>query len=639
MTQLLDFGQNAANATAAAQQLCLIVTLYRDRPDLAQQLLDGQGELVVFRHQPDSWPPSWGVFRSGTDRYFVVFAGTTNAIQWVAHAAGSFGRIQGTQPGEYWENGQWRTAYEALKADLRAALPSDLTTAVVHFSGHSYGGALAFLAAEEYQPLALRVETLTFGSPKVWDTRYPKKVPDRSWRWQSWSDSVVRLPSGAEYPVAAPWTVLLNWQPYFIAWEHQGNEVWIAADGTFPTGGTTPSPLPVGVANGPITEHLTRNYWGRLNAYYQTIPPDAAFAEALGLTDTALAGPDGQTLAPELPRIVPGPIGEPELIPFFDGVPPRPVSGGLPVAVYPTPLTGGRAMDIVLFYNSKGNGWTENYVLYVASPAAAPYDLAKDWVVQYAALRRPVLSVDAILAGVRISDQAVAGDSLRKVAPDLGMGVGLATGNAGNPNDGWQATFLDVTNTVRAQHPFRGFPDIDLGSVMKLGALIGPGTVRVLTFFNNLRVLSTAPFTQINHGTGALAIRALPKDPATWITKQWTTVSVDANGFITVRLTPTTNVFQISDKVYISHPRKRCVHGLSGVARVTAVADQQTYTLVTLDKRPCCPGEFYNGLFGQITVKTKAYYAVSDINVTRASYRDTGRPIGSSRGRRAAGCC
>lgn len=635
MVQLLDFGEVTPDAAPAAQQLAIIACLYQNRRDLVEQLLGADGEVLVWHWFDYSYPPSWCVIRSGAGRYFVVWSGTTSISHWAVHVSGLRGTPGGIVGGTV--NYAWYRVWEGyMRDEIRAHIDAAPGPTSLHFSGHSYGAALAHIAAVEEQARypALKVECLTFAQPKTYLGGQESRQPSKLYRLRSYYDAVPYTPPERKYFALLQFIPAVSWTNLLLKWQHYGIDYWIGPGGRFGVGEEAPDPLPPGVAVGIVSEHYTRNYWGRLLAHYTVNGGPPEMAAALAIADIALTAPDAQRLAPDLSPFVLGPSLEEVPIPF-DGIVPDDDSDGASsmAATYPAPLTGGRIMQALIFINAKDGGWDEGFHLH-HNNTGDPYIAAAQWLQSYIDIRRKVLSNKATIDYLRISDISIRGDAFVRVKPDIGMGPGLVSGFSGSPNDGWQLTLGDETRTVRANRQLRGWPDALLASVMELGVHQRPVSPLTVAFLTAVTTLLTNALPVPNNGTITPVIRSLSKNPA--VGRQWeiTHFGVDATGRLKVTIVPSAFTIGQGETLYVTHKRTLGVTGVNGTHVVVAADFSVPQPVITFADRPPVDITELDGVTGSLARREVQDIPIKFVDILRASYRQTGRPSAGSRGRR-----
>lgn len=268
MTILSDFGTSEWDRTAAAQQLAVVRCLWSDRQDLVGQLIGGEGSILRWRPDRDSWPPAWCLLRSGAQRYFIALAGTSNVGHAAGHVWGSFGRPY--SPGVV-VNGQWLDVWRAILADIGNAIPVTDPACRVYCSGFSYGGAVAQLASLDYAQTIgpERVQMLNFAAPKVLTEGYAGPLPRPCWRVRSSLDIVPSQPPSFSTWFMAPAALTdpAQFLSRVMGWQHYGTDCWLNAIGGSNPDQPPPVTLPPGVSVGEFAEHSSLNYASRLRAW------------------------------------------------------------------------------------------------------------------------------------------------------------------------------------------------------------------------------------------------------------------------------------------------------------------------------------------------------------------------------------
>lgn len=303
---------------AAAQQLCLLRAIYKDRRDGAASLVGTNARIRAWHQIANfSWPPSWAVIEQHP-WYFVAIAGTTNLRQMLGHMRGAFAMIQGPGPLPSVEdnrprgapNGAWEALRPALWSDIKQHLPSNLSGVKVLISGHSYGAAMAQMLASTLlaETPGADVELMTFGQPRVWTRGYRGPVPQVCYLFCSQWDPVFVSPPD----VHLVWLGNIGTDASlggvdWIEWRHVGHCVYLNADGAtelegpertwsfrvgWKLGGSvhdlfrTPPyrdgwpvaryPGSALVSWGPQSEHFLDNYLGRVMQVYYRDQENAA---------------------------------------------------------------------------------------------------------------------------------------------------------------------------------------------------------------------------------------------------------------------------------------------------------------------------------------------------------------------------
>ncbi len=264
---LQSFGTVTPNVVAACQHLAIAGCVYADDRSALETLLGSDGEILAFERGLVTWPPALAIVRTSAGDYHACFEGTTNLVQATTHLWGSFQRLDYFPPCT--ANGAWLAGYQVVQIQVDQALPPNLPPGKLHISGHSYGGAMAFLGAlhQARDRGSDAVELLTFGEPRALTAGYPGVQPACHWRYASELDPVQILPPDSSLIPATDWADPLRWAFATPTWKHYGTLLTLYPGGTINREEPPPNPLPPGVTVGGVNEHLLRNYWGRLQAW------------------------------------------------------------------------------------------------------------------------------------------------------------------------------------------------------------------------------------------------------------------------------------------------------------------------------------------------------------------------------------
>jgi hypothetical protein len=144
--------------------IVVLKAFWSDKQALVRQALAG-AEIVHYRYDPNSWPPSVLVAKAG-DRYEVYANGTSNGWQVFSHVKGSIGVIRKngvTHYGMAWAGDQ-------VEREVAPYLPAPDAPGQVDYYGHSYGGGVVQYIADKRvdagaDPASIWVTT--YGSPKL----------------------------------------------------------------------------------------------------------------------------------------------------------------------------------------------------------------------------------------------------------------------------------------------------------------------------------------------------------------------------------------------------------------------------------------------------------------------------------------
>jgi hypothetical protein len=219
--QDFSFPDGSINTLALLEQQCFVQSLYTNSISVCQTLLDnsGGGSVLASAFQPDSWPPSWVLSRQG-NTLIVNIAGTTNAQQWAGDVIGVFAVANPFGGGR--AHSFFLAAFINLLSAMRPSFPADVATCSWKITGHSYGGAVAFLFSLFALQTFPGVSVQYFGdaAPKALTTGYEGPLPGPGFVIQNGADIFPSVPPNsvlssitAVVPVvqfAVPW----NWTHY-----------------------------------------------------------------------------------------------------------------------------------------------------------------------------------------------------------------------------------------------------------------------------------------------------------------------------------------------------------------------------------------------------------------------------------------
>lgn len=621
---------------AACQTGAIIAALYADRRDLVEQLVGDEGQVLLWQHRPESWPPSLAVIRSGSGRYFVLMPGTVNISQWRGHVIGSF--LRSYAGGQSLLNGQWAYAADEVGAEIQSVIPPP-SEGVVHYSGHSYGGAVAQVLA--FRRLAAgdsAAQVLTFGAPKAYTSGYPGPLPSVYWRVASTNDVVSTIPPDIAIGSFSQWAYPMDIIAQNARWTHYGAQNVLNWNGEYNANTSPPVDLPVGVQVGIVSEHSMRNYWGRYNQRQQSIEPTPGADVALSYWLAALSGEGAQPLTPELPRTVRGPDGSGLVdVPFYGGVPPAYFGIGGATMANPTPLTSGNPMKITLMLNADRQGWTESFYLWTPQ-SLDKYDCANRYAQDLIAARKTILSNRHAIEAVRVSDDSVRNDSSLTCRPNWSMGAGAASGEPACVEQGYQTYRTDQTRFVRESRSFRGLPVAMVATNPTGGPFPVDIPSQVYTeWFNPLKKLLTSEFIVQNRSLGIPCLKTYQRDSkAENLLTQVDNFRVGDDGYLQVDMVQgTTTTLFSGNTVFLSHTKRECVRGLSGLTTIlkkdTPLGSATTFTL---GNRPKCVSDAWALLRGTLYARQTIYVAAYETTLGRVITRDVGRAFFATAGAR-----
>ena len=301
---LASFGTDAPSATAMAQQMALHRMLYFDAETRAKNLVGDHGTLLRWRKNDSTWPPAYTLLKSGAGRYFLAIAGTTRYDQGVHQAGPTTARYRyrgmSTQVAMIWQR-----AFQVIWDELKDIPELSEPGATYHISGHSYGGAVAQLLANEMADRVGkdRVQLMTFGQPSPLTEGYNGPEPEVFWRLNSPEDPVRNFPLTDFGLLAVDPHDSGTWLWSQDNWQHRGTAKILWASGDMEGGNDDVRPLPPNVELGLRSEHGTANYLGRIREYNLKHDMSDVAAEAIerGLATPDLPDPPGEKIALTLP--------------------------------------------------------------------------------------------------------------------------------------------------------------------------------------------------------------------------------------------------------------------------------------------------------------------------------------------------
>lgn len=433
---LESFGADSPNWVAAAQQVALIQSLYTQNREYALSCLAPGEELVVWQSNRDTWPPSYLCVKRG-DSYWVTIEGSTNNLQFGTHTYGAW--VRQDFLGDSSVNGSWWGATR----EIRGALPS-LASGHWHFSGHSYGAACAAIIAMEVADArgSDAVELLTFAAPKYMTNGYSGSLPKPCWRVEATTDMVPSLPPFGSELVGTVWRNPLEWvRTDWFFWEY-GDVIVLNSKGQ--VNGELYDRDARGEWNviGFPESHYLRNYWGRLNArMLREGNPSPMLAQWMAKAKQAWFPESQQKVAVEYPGVIPGPTGEPVVIPTNDQ-PYFPTGGTM--AVYQVNL---------VFEGQNKRTWREGHAVEATTAAAAAALLNDNDIL---GKRAAFLAKIYKIANVEAVNQEDPRDGTVRTA---GVQGAISTTKAETAGVAWNLGWFLENNYPQRWAPVRGFPD------------------------------------------------------------------------------------------------------------------------------------------------------------------------------------
>jgi hypothetical protein len=370
----------------------------------------------------------------------------------------------------------------------------------------------------------------------------------------------------------------------------------------------------------------------------------------LSLIAAAIIGQPVQPQVAELPHVVPGPVQEPEEIPYYYGLAVSPRTTRITMA-YPSPRTGGTPYRITRLINQNANGWSETQLVYtsISQPADA-LAAVKATAAALNAARSQVLHTTATIVATRISIDNQPQSAAVYKSGGLGNIAGLRGGLPTQSKDSWVYLTRDLTLQVRG-HPFiRGLAAADVAfpagvtDRLKLAAPAKVGAWALDQF--NILVGAENQSRPVVNG----AFRSHWRDPSTGQNVYTTPVawSISSEGYLQF-ITPTAltwtppggvlTTMNYGGKIEVKLNRNKCTVGQSGTYRVIGITPIAGTTQYTVNKRPCCPLASVAAFTGQVRPSVVIYVDLADVFAQTLTTHDTGGPFFSGAGRQKGRCC
>lgn len=637
MTRLRSFGFTAPDPAAAAQQVAIIAALYARRDDLVTELVGDEGTVLYIDTQSDGWPPAWCLIRSGTDRYFIVMAGTTvdGPSHWIYNAWGTLARPLWIDKdgGIQWA---WRSVWDnIIRPKVEEVIPiADMD--LLYISGHSYGGGVAQIAGWDAAKTLDEdsVFVMSFAAPKAFQGGFDGQFPEHMFRIRSWEDIIPYLPPDRKYTLLTTFVAPYIFGVNVMKWQHYGADWWLSPDGVIGTGGYTPDPLPEFVTVGPVGEHYIRNYFGRLLAHYERQGGPPEMVQALSIAHTAITDPRGEPTIRDLPNIFWDRDRVPVPFPFVQlPLDPEPVGGRTVPIIYPTPVSDEDVFSVNLIFGSAETGWSENYFLRCAS-GADKFLVAKAWASKYLVERRKGMSSSAKCISARVGPVLTKGPTELLGDGDIGIGFGGVPGHASSAQLAWQVDLYDVTRWFKSRHPLRGFTDDWYRDTMKDGFKGKSFLPALTTYFDLLKPILTEDVSSLAGGTAHVVVRALNPDPNSWTKVKTTGFGMSGDGFLTATtaeelLSTTWDTGQV---VFLNHRRVKGVKGINGEHVISKIVVSSGVSNVTFATKVLAVPQMMATFAGEMRKRPYAYYLATMMLQSRATSRDTGRPFAGFHG-------
>lgn len=254
MIPSMTLPDGSPNPDAAMVGAVICSAIYHNQPALFAPIAAAMGARVLgSRIDLAAFEPDYVVMYDGAT-VLIVYDGTTNFAQWMAHIGGSISPVSDPNLGGELTLQSFRDG-NALVAPEVMALALAVNPVSISLVGHSYGAAAAFILSRYFGQSnpAVPVDLLTFGEPKSYTTQASLYMP-RSHnrlvgcalfptegfplRALSVFDPVTFCPPAAMTYVGDLKTLrILKTAILGRSWQHFGQEWWLAI-GSIQRGGT-----------------------------------------------------------------------------------------------------------------------------------------------------------------------------------------------------------------------------------------------------------------------------------------------------------------------------------------------------------------------------------------------------------------
>lgn len=190
----------------------LIYASYVGEEELLQGFLSdaGGGEIVQWQFDPNSNLVDFSLTRFG-DHWVLAIAGTTSFVQWVGNVGGASALAY--LGGDIYVHGWFNLMWQGIRDFVSAFAPLVNAQSRFTVAGHSLGGAVAQLAANELSRLygGNRVELCAFAAPKALTAGYRGPQPGTYIRINRIGDPVPYLPPQFAVSLWTPYLDAVHW--------------------------------------------------------------------------------------------------------------------------------------------------------------------------------------------------------------------------------------------------------------------------------------------------------------------------------------------------------------------------------------------------------------------------------------------
>jgi hypothetical protein len=478
----LKNSNGSLNASAVLELTTAVGAVYWNRRDAAATLLGivGGGSVRVWNFDQASWPPSWALLQQGT-QLVVVLAGTTSDVHFYGDVVGCYATPYGSFP--CFVHSFFNSVWQSLRTSIVQNMPIGFETMPITFVGHSFGAAVAFLGACDWQRSfsAPLVEYLGVAKPKPLTAGYTGGLPASRFFVSTNFDCVSNLPpndivlSVLDALSAWRYSVPVDWTHYTPGYRYQSDGILRLEPGN--QWDITPS---VGDLALTLAYHPIRNYMQAAEYNWQNVVGSGRDAAIVTLSQNirAQAAAQNTNVNIDARRFVDvaqqnrdmfrapsgGPL-TPDNLPFVNDssgiVLGRAASNG----IFPG-ISGvtSMAQKITLFYHDSLAGFSESHIIPTQGTTQAMLALANTYVV----LRMQCSGQQTTLDWIRFSTVGATRKVVGFTPVDLGANVPTTGTFGGGGHAGIQSSDFGATSLLLrkvaadgsfAHWFFRGIPD------------------------------------------------------------------------------------------------------------------------------------------------------------------------------------
>lgn len=623
------------NLSAAIEQLLLITSCYQnDRDSIEEELVAlGGGSILDLFFNPDTWPPSFVVVRSGND-ICIAITGTTSWPEALGDVLGCIG--QRYEGGSEIVHGFFYLAWVAMRNRVKALMPPDVGNCRIMFTGHSYGGCVALLGSIEFKRLNIGAtrEFLGFGCAKLFGLGFVGPLPELASSLRVDGDIIPYLPMPFMGPTAGdPVGAILLGRNF--TWAHPEEQFDLYERyGTIPhvvqQGGDGALPF-AQIYGSTYNDHKTANYAAILTSAWRQSENNGTGRMLVPILNHVVEETPRQNVVGLIPpaQIVDIPFQNVQIFSSTPTTPLTPANVSLVTSVgaafsvategsgiLRNALEDGNMADskITFFFRTNVQGFSESYII----PGQDPQSVLVADLVTYVQRRMAICGPQTTWEYVRIS--SVGNPRLVQIyypgAPFPNAPVsGNPFYNVSGSNDPDTALIVRRTNAAQFSLQYlRGIPD----GVTSYGGIytpFGPFAADLASFFAHMTNTLKWAWRSNN--------------------KALTVSSLIANAFIngadgTGAFTLATPLFPLNlvgKRVAVRISRVNTPRSLNGPLTVTVKDPSTAVTLNQLALSSFAPN------VGRMTYTPSTNTVIAQMKVEKAGERKAGRPFGVARGR------